>query len=89
MPKYAVVGPLGPECLDYGVIEGGTPLHALRNIHVEADVRCCIRDGQLVFADLRDQELCAGRWRIVECGRNGREGRRVEITIPPPIPTAA
>jgi hypothetical protein len=31
MPKYAVVGPLGPECMDYGLIDGESPLLALRN----------------------------------------------------------
>jgi hypothetical protein len=82
MPKYAVVGPLGPEAMDYGLIHGESPVLALRNLHREA-VRCCILGGELVFADPVDQALCAGLWRVVECCTNG-ERRRVEITILPP-----
>jgi hypothetical protein len=44
-------------------------------------------DGHLVFADLADQELCAGVWRVTEFRRNGNT--TVEITIPAPVAAAA
>ena len=70
MPKYCIVGPLGPEAMDFGLVEGESPLLALRNLHHECTSGCSMRNCQLVFADARDQELCAGVWRVVECGRN-------------------
>jgi hypothetical protein len=73
--------------MDYGILEGESPLLALRNLHREA-VPCCISNGQLVFANPADQELCAGVWKVVEVGTNDAT-KEWRYLIPSPVVQAA
>jgi hypothetical protein len=74
-----------------GVLLGGllavadTPLDALYQLHAEAlgSDRVRLLEDVIVFATNADQLMCAGRWKVTACGRNGGE-HTVVITIVPP-----
>jgi hypothetical protein len=89
MLRFMVTGPLGREALDHEWLVADSPLEALHRLHAEALGFDTVRlvDDHLVFADPADQEKSAGVWRVTAFQRNG--SRRVEITIPAPVPVAA
>ena len=87
LPRYATTGPLGPEAIDCGSVLADSPLAALRRIRAEAP-RVQLIDEHLLIANPADLVLCAGRWRIAQCGMNG-SARSVEIEIALPVGQAA
>jgi hypothetical protein len=58
MPRYSVTG---PDDMLYDWLVADSPLEALHKLHAEA-LPGAVRmvDGELVFSDPADQELCAG-----------------------------
>jgi hypothetical protein len=72
----------------YALVPARTALEALLIVQRDGfghDAVHCL-EGEILFADPRDQELVAGTYRIAECQSNSPE---VEIEIPPPIVRAA
>jgi hypothetical protein len=91
MPAYTVLGPIGHECMDYGIVVADTPLHALGRVHIEGfggRELVAVRDSRLVFRNPADQELVSGYWRVVECRANGPV-QEYRFLIPVPARAAA
>jgi hypothetical protein len=84
MPRYAITG---PDRMRYDWLVAPDPLTALYRLHLEAlgADRVRLLEDVITFIDPRDQELCAGRWKVTQCGLNGSE-HTVVITIVPPVP---
>jgi hypothetical protein len=90
MHRYHVIGPLGPDCCDYGEVLGVDPLSALHRVHRDALGSQAVRrkGDRLVFADPADQQLCAGRWRVWQVATNAEHQTR-EFSIADPIAAKA
>jgi hypothetical protein len=83
MPRFTVTGP-EPDRIDFGPVLADTPLEALHLLHAEALGKEAVQivDGQLVFSDPADQEMCAGAWTVVEFRRNGTAASEIPIAMP-------
>jgi hypothetical protein len=89
--RHAALHGHGPGRHALRLAGGRSPIDALHKLHAEAlgpDV-VAIVDGELVFRDPADQELCAGFWKITECQRDGTASSEIEILIPMPARAAA
>jgi hypothetical protein len=87
MPRYAITG---PDRMRYDWLVADTPPDALYRRHFEAlgSDRVRLLEDVNTFADPRDQALCAGRWRVTACARNGAEHTVVITILPPALATA-
>jgi hypothetical protein len=88
MPRYCVTGPDG---MDYEWLVADSPTEAMHKLHADAFGTKAVRlvDGELVFQDPADQELCAGLWRVTECRSDGTAADETEILIGWPERVAA
>jgi hypothetical protein len=69
MPRYHVVGPIGPETIDYGIVPAADPPDALYTVQRDGLGPRAVRlkAGRFAFSHPADRELCAGG-----AGRAGR-----------------
>jgi hypothetical protein len=74
MPLFHIVGPIGPEAIDYGPVPAASPIEALHRVHRDALGPRSVRlvAGRFVFADPADRALCSGRWRVSPADTNGK-----------------
>jgi hypothetical protein len=78
LPRYTVTG---PDQIEYPWINADSPLDALYRLHAEAlgKAAVAIVDGQLVFANSADQEMCSGVWTVTEFRCTGAVTTTIEI----------